>query len=291
MVFSDGWIQKLQECHNLEPRRVYGEAGSACSVCVDKARAELQTITREYRHRDIFKMDKSAYFYCTASSTCVSRSSVAGRKKIKKRLTIAITTNSDGSFQIPLLCVGTANKPRCFGSHMVAELGINYTNAAKGAMTTKLFLTWLGYSNDTMCSQERHVLLLASPHRVTDHFSNVKLHFLPSNTTAHLQPQDAGSIKSFKCQLSKIRDNYVVDKLDAMLEQVDGIGEEDIDKRAEQLYIVSILVDMRWDQQAWNKVKKATVFRCWIHTRVLTADINQLVTEMNNLSIAPKPAN
>nr|CCA15760.1 AlNc14C15G1666 [Albugo laibachii Nc14] len=101
-----------------------------------------------------------------------------------------------------------------------------------------------------MRSQERHVLLLASPHRVTDHFSNVKLHFLPSNTTAHLQPQDAGSIKSFKSQLSKIRDNYVVDKLDAMLGQVDGIGEEDIDKRAEQLYNVSIYMAMRWAQQA-----------------------------------------
>ena len=129
-------------------------------------------------------MDEPVYFYCTTSSTCVSRSSVAGRKKIKKRL-IAITTNSDGSFQVPLLCVGTANKPRCFGSHMVAELGINYTNAAKGAMTTKLFRTWIGYFNDTMHSQDRHVLLLdnASPHRVTDQHSLVKLHFLPPHNS------------------------------------------------------------------------------------------------------------
>ena len=41
-----------------------------------------------------------------------------------------------------------------------------------------------------------------------------------------------------------------------MMEQVDGVGVEDIDKRAEQLYNVSIVVDMRWAQQAWNKVTK-----------------------------------
>nr|CCA14422.1 hypothetical protein TRIADDRAFT_5525 [Albugo laibachii Nc14] len=211
-----------------------------------KGLAELQNITREYRHCDIFNMDESAYFYCTAYSTSVSRSGVAGREKIKKRLTIAITTNSDGSFQVPLLFVGTAKKPRCFGNHTADELGINYTNAAKGWMTAKFFRTWLGYLSDTMRSQDRHCQVpLPAP-----------------NTTAHLQPQGAGIIKSFKSQLSKIRDNYVVEKLDAMLEQVDAIGEEDTDKRAEQLFNVSISVAMRWDQQAWDELSKATFVSC-----------------------------
>ena len=75
-------------------------------------------------------MDESAYFYCTASSTSVSRPNIAGRKKIMKRLTLASTTKADGSFKVPLLFVGTAKKPRCFGAHTVAELGIDYTNAA-----------------------------------------------------------------------------------------------------------------------------------------------------------------
>ena len=44
----------------------------------------------------------------------------------------------------------------------------------------------------------------------------------------------------------------MVDKLDAMMEQVDGVGVEDIEKRAEQLYNVSILVAMRWAQQEWD---------------------------------------
>ena len=240
-------------------------------------------------------MDDSAYFYFTASLTPVSRSSVAGRKKIKKGLTMVSTSNADDSVKIPLFCVGTAKKPRCFGTHTVAELGINYPNVAKGWMTTQLFRTWLGYFNGTMRSQDHHVIFLlivnASPHHVTDHYSHVKLHFLPPNTTAHLQPQDAGIIKSFKSQLNKIRDNYVVDKLDAMLEQVDGVDVKDIDKRAEQLHTVSILVAMRSAQQSWGKVTEATIINCWSQTGILAADIYQLVSEMNDFSIATKPAN
>ena len=104
-------------------------------------------------------------------------------------------------------------------------------------------------------------------------------------------PGGNGIIRSFKSQIIKIRENYVVAKLDAMLEQVDGVGVEDIDKRAEQLYNVSILVAMRWAQQEWKKVTKATVVNCWSHTGILAADIYQLVSEINDLSIAPKPAN
>ena len=76
-----------------------------------------------------------------------------------------------------------------------------------------------------------------------------------------------------------------------MLEQVDGIREEDIDKRAEQLYNVSILVAMRWAQQAWDTVTKATVVNCWRHTGILAADIYELVSGMDKLCIAPEPAN
>ena len=74
----------------------------------------------------------------------------------------------------------------------------------------------------------------------------------------------------------------MVDKLDAMLEQVDGVEVEGIDKRAEQLYNVSILMAMRWAQHAWNKVTKATVVNCWSHTGILAADIYELVSGMND---------
>nr|CCA24635.1 AlNc14C250G9624 [Albugo laibachii Nc14] len=108
------------------------------------------------------------------------------------------------------------------------------------------------------------------------------------DTTVHIEPQDAGIIKSFKSQLSGISDNYVVENRDLMLEQVDEVGVEAMDKRAEQLYNVSILVAMSLAQKACDKVTKATVVNCWSHTAILAAGIYALVSKMNYLRSAPK---
>ena len=76
-------------------------------------------------------------------------------------------------------------------------------------MRSDIFGEWLEYINSGFRAQNRKVLLLidnASSHfnsdaRVTDdnlNLSHVRVHFLPPNTTAHLQPIDAGIIKNFK---------------------------------------------------------------------------------------------
>ena len=80
-------------------------------------------------------------------------------------------------------------------------------------MRSDIFGEWLECINSRFRAQNRKVLLLinnASSHFNPDerndqeatndnlNLSHVRVHFLPSNTTAHLQPMDAGIIKSFK---------------------------------------------------------------------------------------------
>ena len=82
-------------------------------------------------------------------------------------------------------------------------------------MRSDIFGEWLEYINSGFRAQNRKVLLLidnASSHfnpdehnnQVTEqandnlNLSHIRVHFLPPNTTAHLQPMDAGIIKSFK---------------------------------------------------------------------------------------------
>ena len=113
------------------------------------------------------------------------------------------------------------------------------------------------------------------------------MHFLPRNTSAHLQPQDAGIIQSFKSQRNKIRNAHVVDKLDELLDQVDGMGKENVEINGEQSFNVNILVAMRWAQEAWGAVTQATVANCWLHTGILGEDIFELVTDMHKLHIGP----
>ena len=79
----------------------------------------------------------------------------------------------------------------------------------------------------------------------------------------------------------------MVDKLDELLEQVDEVGKENVELSAERLFNVSILVAMRWSQQTWDMVAKATVTNCWRHTGILAEEIFELVAGMDKLPIGP----
>lgn len=289
LIFSNGWIQKLLQRHGMKARRVHGEAASARLKDVEDGRAELRAVTSEYSPRDIFNLDESAYFYCMAPSTTVSKDSMSGRKKLKKRLTVAIAANADGSCKLPLLFVGTARQPRCFGKSTASELGVDYTSSAKGWMTSALFRVWLEHFNEKMRAEGRQTLLLldnASPHRVTEALSNVTLRFLPPNTTAHLQPQDAGIIQAFKSRLNKIRNAHIVDKLDGILEREENEGSIISVHDVDQLYNVSVLDAMTWAQEAWSSVTSVTITNCWRHTGILAEDVYELVAGMEKISVA-----
>lgn len=72
-----------------------------------------------------------------------------------------------------------------------------------------------------MKSQKRYVLLFldnvpSHPHSLTSP-SNVKLFFLPANTTALLQPLDQGIIKNMKVHYCRRLFMHVLAKMDADL--------------------------------------------------------------------------
>jgi hypothetical protein len=73
-------------------------------------------------------------------------------------------------------------------------------------MQTSIWNKYLEILNQRMKKQNRKILLLvdnAPVHFVNfvnnpELLTNITVHYLPPNTTAHLQPADAGIINSFK---------------------------------------------------------------------------------------------
>ena len=79
-------------------------------------------------------------------------------------------------------------------------------------MTGQLFKQWLDKVNNRMIQQHRSILLFidncsAHPDVIC---SNIKLVFLPPNTTAKLQPCDAGLIQNVKMHYHKLLVRHVL---------------------------------------------------------------------------------
>ena len=64
---------------------------------------------------------------------------MAGKKKEKFSITLGFACNADGSEKLPVMYIGKAKKPRCFGKETTEQRGFYYRNNKKAWMTSALF--------------------------------------------------------------------------------------------------------------------------------------------------------
>ena len=85
---------------------------------------------------------------------------------------------------------------------------------------------------------------------IEKNLSNIKLVFLPKNTTLRLQPLVAGIIRTFKLKYRKLR--YVISRVDDNKLAPDIINE------------INILEVIGWVKSAWRKVTSDTIKHCFV---------------------------
>lgn len=109
-----------------------------------------------------------------------------------------------------------------------------------------------------MKAQKRSILLLIdnAPSHIFDRekLTNVRVEFLPPNTTSHLQPMDAGVIRAFKAHYRRL---YITRVLEHDIEGHDNI------------YFIDQLEGMRLAKEAWSFVTERTIANCWKHAGIL----------------------
>ena len=131
----------------------------------------------------------------------------AGRKMPKDRITLLACANATGTDRVKLLTIGKAENPRCFSRINRQALGCEYMHSKKAWMTSNLFRDWF-YKHFVphMTSYLRKrglpakAVLLVDNAAVHDKIQqgDIRVEFLPPNTTALIQSMDQGPIAALK---------------------------------------------------------------------------------------------
>ena len=152
---------------------------------------------------DVYNADETALYWKLEPNKTLSSGPITGTKKPKDRITIMLACNATGTHKLPAVFIHKYKNPKCIRNIEKKTLPVWYYWNNSSWMQRSIFQLWIKQVNQQMRNQHRNILLLVdnvSSHHLEEGevLSNIKLHFLPPNTTAHLQPIDQGIIHSFK---------------------------------------------------------------------------------------------
>ena len=219
----------------------------------------LTPLMEEYEPQNIYNADETSLFYKSLSNHTMSFDSeeVHGSKlhQSKDRMSLLLSINMNGSEKFNQVLIGKAAHPTALKKHGVTfkDLGIEHFWNQKGCMTGSVFNLWLTDWNNNLIKQNCHVPLLIdnAPGHVIGEYSNIRIQFLPPNTTAKLQPLDQGIIKSSK-------DNYRTILMTRYLAGVESKQEaKTIMKSFDFVVACQVLV------KAWDALTPENIQKCF----------------------------
>ncbi|KAG7161066.1 Tigger transposable element-derived protein 1-like 60 [Homarus americanus] len=297
---SSGWLQRLKKRNKITNINIGGEEASADRVAARDFPAFLREIMEEGHYTDdqVFNMDESGLFWKKLpSKTFVvkSASKCRGRKLQKERITVLFTTNASSSCKLKLSVIHTARKPHAYKNMDVTKLNVHWLTARKARMFSTLSLSWFDdcFVPDMkkFCEQQNvpfKILLLLDNARghsplLLDHHPNVKVVFLPPNTTSLIQSMDQELIcyvkAAFSAKKFKLLNDYTNTK-DELRNLGDTDSKSDEDEE-QQLAEQEVLVKHFWRNfnvkkavdflvEALDQLSVATVRHAWRHSQPVT---------------------
>ena len=125
-----------------------------------------------------------------------------GGNKSKQRLTVAFYANAAGEKVDQPIVIWKGKLPRCFKKlqYPSRPANVHYFSNPKSWMTFEVMEAVLVRFNRKLVSEDRKVSIFldnatCDPESMIGQFSQIKIIFLPKNTTSTLQPLDAGIIQ------------------------------------------------------------------------------------------------
>jgi DDE superfamily endonuclease len=212
-AFSNGWLEGFKGRYRVKEYVLHGEATLA-AIDQDDAQKQIQDVrdlVATYGEEDTYNIDETRLFWKLAPTRTLAIEAGARGKKSKDRITLALTCNASGSDKLDPWVIGRSKNPRCL-KHIKnrRSLRIEYRYNKSKWMTRLIMEEFLRWLDNKMRARGKKILLLLdnfSGHELgvqlvggLEGLNNVRIAWLPPNTTSQWQPLDQGIIASFKLQ-------------------------------------------------------------------------------------------
>jgi hypothetical protein len=246
---STGFIDKFKSRNEVLFQVFSGEAnGVSDELCNDWVSSKLPQLLVGYKPEDIFNGDEFGLFWklLPNRSFTIKGQKFRTGKRSKDRISVFICANSLGTEKFKPIVIGRSREPRCFRGK--ASLPVVYKYNRKSWMTSGIFTEFLQNLNKKFKIQNRKIALILDncPAHPYVAMSNIKLVFLPPNTTSRLQAMDLGVIFTVK---SHYRQQFVR-RLCAIFESTKRFDDKSID-----LYESIIILNNVWKDLSENVIK------------------------------------
>lgn len=200
-------------------------------------------------------MDETGLYWKMTPSRGLSIQSQPGRKKEKARISLVFCVNAAGTDRTSIWAIGQARRPRALRGVCLSTMGIQWRANKTAWMNTTIMAEWLqafylhiGSTRQillTMDNFSAHYtgLELAPPP------SNIRICWLPANSTSRYQPLDQGIINSFKAHYRRQWLSYMLQAF-----------EQDQDP----LITMNIRLALRWVVRSWYYyITNTTIYNCF----------------------------
>ena len=158
-------------------------------------------------------MDKSGLFFKLLPDKALKEKAKSKKigKKARVHLMVAFFVNADGQKVDESVIIWKSKKPLCLkilkDRDFSQLLGVHYFANSKAWMNSEIMPDVLKSLDRKMKMQNRNVVLFLDnatnqQESIGKNLSNIKLVFLPKNTTSRLQPVSAGIIRAFRLNSS-----------------------------------------------------------------------------------------
>ena len=122
-VWSEGWLGKFKERHDIKRRKKAGELGDADlgEESLEQMR-KIREVAKEYSPRDIYNIDETGFYQRKLPERGLTTLSGGGKKVDKTRITANLCCNLNGTDNLPIWFIGESAKPRCFAAAKIKNL-------------------------------------------------------------------------------------------------------------------------------------------------------------------------